>query len=414
MQNVTSRRSFVAAAATAAVAAAGIAGMGAEKAQAVQAGEVAAWDYEADVVVCGSGAGGSAAAVEAADNGAEVIVIEKKDWQGGQLRRCGGGVMAAGTAVQAKFGIEDDAEKMFEYWMAMGKGLCDEALVRDFCLNSAGIVSWIIDDLGGQPVDEWGISGDDPMGLEYTVFAGLNIGVSPEMMEELGFEPIARCHWFTQNPDDELIGDESMGLFPTAGGTGLYKTFADAMEARGVQVLLETALTRLVVADGSNEVVGIVAQQSGKDVFIKARKGVVVATGNFATNREMHFNYTLEDYTVNDYNGYGQDLESENDGSGWNACLALGAAPKFPGKLNMPYDHALEGDYAFMLGGLTIDQKAQAIDVYGEAIPRLFITSTLAGGVIGGAYPACGASIGRNLYFGRVAGREAAALDSLA
>ncbi|MEE8716313.1 MAG: FAD-dependent oxidoreductase [Coriobacteriales bacterium] len=412
MESSISRRGFVAGATAAAVAATGLALGG--RAEALQASDVAGWDYEADVVVCGSGAGGASAAVEAADNGAEVIVIEKKDWAGGQLRRCGGGVMAAGTQVQAKFGIEDDADSMFEYWKAMGQGLCDEELVRDYCDNSASIIDWIIDDLGGEPLDQWEISGDDPQGLEYTVFSGLNIGVDAEQMRELGFDPVARCHWFTQNPDDELIGDESKGLFPTAGGTGLYKTFADAMDARGVQVMLETALTRLVVADGTNEVVGVVAQQGESQVFIRARRGVVVATGNFATNRDMHLNYTLEDYTANDYEGFGQDLAEENDGSGFNACVALGAAPKFPGKLNKPLDHSLDGDYAFMLGGLTIDAQARAIDVFGEPIPRLYLSSALAGGVIGGAYPACGASVGRNLYFGRVAGREAASQEPLA
>lgn len=410
MQKIVDRRCFVASGAALGMAAI----TGVKTAQAVQTSAVTVWDYEADVVVCGSGAGGSAAAVEAADGGSSVIVLEKKSWQGGQLRRCGGGVMAAGTQVQAKFGIEDDAESMYNYWMAMGQGLCDEKLVRDFCDNSASIIDWIIDDLGGQPVDEWEISGDDPRGLEYTVFPGLNIGVDAAMMTELGFEPVARCHWFTKNPDDELLGKEELGLFPTGGGTGLYNTFADAMESRQVQVLLETTFTRLITSDDSHEVVGVVADQGGREVYIKAKRGVVVATGNFATNRSMHLNYTMEDYTANDYNGYGQDLEGENDGSGFNACLALGAAPKFVGKLNRPFDNSLKGDYAFMLGGLEINEKAQAIDVFGEIIPRLFITSTLAGGVIGDAYPACGASVSRNLYFGRVAGREAAALEARA
>jgi 3-oxo-5alpha-steroid 4-dehydrogenase len=372
---------------------------------------VAAWDYEYDVVVCGSGAGGAPAAIEAHDAGAEVVVIESMDWAGGQLRRCGGGVAGAGTKVQAALGVEDSADAMFEYWMAMGQGFCDEELVRDFCDNSGALVDWIIDDLGGQPVEEWEFS-DGADGLEYNTFAGLNVGVDREMMEELGFEAVPRCHWFTQNPDDEFIGNDDMGLFPTAGGTGLWKTFSNALDERGVQIMLETALVRLVTQPSTNEVVGVVAKQGDAEVYIKARKGVVVATGNFASNHEMRAVYTMDDYTENLWGAFGQDLPGENDGSGINACLAVGAQWMYPGKQNMPFDHSLDGDYAFMLSGLKIDRQARAIDVFGEPIPRLYLSSLAAGAVMGGAYPCCGASVGRNLYFGRVAGQQAAALDS--
>ena len=65
-----SRRTLVSAAA------AGTAALGAaftQQARALPASEVKAWDYEADVVVCGCGTGGSAAAVEAYDQGADVL-----------------------------------------------------------------------------------------------------------------------------------------------------------------------------------------------------------------------------------------------------------------------------------------------------------------------------------------------------
>ena len=115
------------------------------------ANEAMKWDLECDVVVCGCGTGGVAAAVSAAECGAEVIVIEKKDWCGGQLRRCGGGVAAAGSQVQKKLGIEDDADAFYNYWMAMQDNLCDADLVHDICNASAGIIDWLIDDLDRVP-----------------------------------------------------------------------------------------------------------------------------------------------------------------------------------------------------------------------------------------------------------------------
>ena len=52
------------------------------------------WDKEADVVVCGYGAAGAACAIEAAANGASVLIVEKAALPGGvdgPLWRCHNG-----------------------------------------------------------------------------------------------------------------------------------------------------------------------------------------------------------------------------------------------------------------------------------------------------------------------------------
>jgi ribulose 1,5-bisphosphate synthetase/thiazole synthase len=51
---------------------------------------VTAWDVEADVVVVGFGCAGACAAIEAADAGAEVLVLERAGGGGGTSvpRRC--------------------------------------------------------------------------------------------------------------------------------------------------------------------------------------------------------------------------------------------------------------------------------------------------------------------------------------
>ena len=401
-----SRRTLVSAAA------AGTAALGAaftQQARALPASEVKAWDYEADVVVCGCGTGGSAAAVEAYDQGADVLVIEKKDWLGGQMRRCGGGVCGAGTKVQKALGVEDDPESFYQYWLATTNGFCDPELVKAFCYNSAALVDWLIDDLGGQPVDQWAMNGGDD-GLTSDVGPGLNIGVDPELMKSYGAEPIARCHWFTENPDDEFISDDHpQQYFPTPGGTGLWKIFDNALAERGIEPLRETSLTRLVTKDGSNEVVGIVAEKDGGEVCIKARKGVVICTGNWASNHDMHYNFSMHEY-ADGGETCGPDLPGDNDGSGVKAALALGADLMYPATDSC----TAYGFMSYMCGGLKIDTDAQAIDVFGEKIPRLFVSSIAAGGLVAVDYPVCGASIGRCLYFGRVAGANAAALESWA
>ena len=46
------------------------------------------------------------------------------------MRRSGGGVAAAGSQVQAKFGIEDNADDMFDYWMGLSGDTNDPALMK--------------------------------------------------------------------------------------------------------------------------------------------------------------------------------------------------------------------------------------------------------------------------------------------
>ena len=144
-EGAVSRRSFVTGSALAAAAVA--CQVAVKNARAVEESEVENWDREADVVVCGAGTAGLPAAIAAHDAGAEVLVVEKKDWTGGQMRRCGGGVAAAGSQVQKALGVEDDPESFYEYWIATAKGLCVPELVKAYCEGSAGLIDWIIDDL---------------------------------------------------------------------------------------------------------------------------------------------------------------------------------------------------------------------------------------------------------------------------
>jgi flavin-dependent dehydrogenase len=51
------------------------------------------WDMEYDVIVVGWGAAGSAAAVTAHDQGAQVLILEKMPEGGGNTRVCGGNII---------------------------------------------------------------------------------------------------------------------------------------------------------------------------------------------------------------------------------------------------------------------------------------------------------------------------------
>ncbi|MCG8479638.1 MAG: FAD-dependent oxidoreductase, partial [Spirochaetales bacterium] len=99
----------------------------------------------ADVVIIGGGGAGLAAAVEAADAGASVIVVEKMPLVGGNTNYATGGMNAAGTEFQAALGIEDSEELYYEDTMAGGRQGNNPALVRVLAAQAGRSVAWLTD-----------------------------------------------------------------------------------------------------------------------------------------------------------------------------------------------------------------------------------------------------------------------------
>jgi len=60
---------------------------------------------ETDVAIVGSGASGVTAAIEAAEAGARVVVLEQEDFLGGAAAISGGGCCIAGSPLQKQNGL---------------------------------------------------------------------------------------------------------------------------------------------------------------------------------------------------------------------------------------------------------------------------------------------------------------------
>jgi 3-oxo-5alpha-steroid 4-dehydrogenase len=101
------------------------------------------WDREFDVVVVGFGGAGSAAALEARSEGADVVVIDRFAG-GGATARSGGVVYAGGGSIpQRQAGYADDAEQMFNYLRLEVRDAVDEAILRSFCEQSLAQLHWL-------------------------------------------------------------------------------------------------------------------------------------------------------------------------------------------------------------------------------------------------------------------------------
>ena len=290
MTEVT-RRSFVGAAmGTAALAPATASAFASEKettgrtALTVPVESVSAWDKEVDLVVAGSGTG-LTAAVCAVSKGCSVVVLEKNSWIGGSTLMSGGGGWFPNTRWSAEYG--DTREKALAYCTAIAQEQSTPEIIEAFVDRSDEIlgiveenteITWQAGTVFGDYHPEWE--------------GGMQYGRSTSPIKEEG----------------------------EAGAPYIYKMQA-AIEAAGNEILTDTPLTALVVRfqpNGVPEVLGVEATPDGGDpIYIKAKKGVLIATGGFEWDEELktHFLRGKTEFNV---------TPTSNTGDGLKMCMALG------------------------------------------------------------------------------------------
>jgi len=99
--------------------------------------------YHTDVLVVGAGIAGLSAALEAADNGADVIVIDMNSVGGGHAVKAGG-LALVGTQLQKDKGIEDSAELAAADLMAWGEDTDNETVRRYAEQSSTEVYEWLV------------------------------------------------------------------------------------------------------------------------------------------------------------------------------------------------------------------------------------------------------------------------------
>lgn len=214
----------------------------------------ATWDIETDVLVVGFGAAGSAAASAAHDAGADVLIIEKLPFPGGNTALCGGAVYASGTDIQKTLGFNDTPALMQEYQLLIKPGLNRPEFIKLISERSNEALEWIIANGAKIPAKE-GVPGITMGGFERNFDS-----VTPAM---------PRSHWVE------------------GGGKGLFQAFFNAVSKRKIKTSMSTAAERLIRDPATDRIVGVQATKNKKTIYIKANKGVVLATGGFSQNIDM-------------------------------------------------------------------------------------------------------------------------------
>lgn len=245
---------------------------------------------ETDVVVIGGGGAGLAAAVSAADNGAEVILVEKTAALGGNTVRAGGPYNAVDPERQADVDPTDEAsmEKVLELTNVEAKNdrhaeLMEE-LKTDLEAYEAGKKDYLFDSLALHKLQTYD-GGDYEGDLEF--------------IEKLVDESLPVSEWMADNGVEwtDNISTVAGGLWPrahtpvNAAGYDYIKASEDTAKELGVEILLNSPATELIVEDGA--VVGIKGESDGKDMEIRANV-VIIASGGFSANVDMRKEYVPE------------------------------------------------------------------------------------------------------------------------
>ncbi|ABR47548.1 flavocytochrome c [Alkaliphilus metalliredigens QYMF] len=230
-------------------------------------------DIQTDVVIIGSGGAGLAAAIEAHDAGKEVIVLEKMPMVGGNTLRATGGLNAAGTSVQAELGIEDSVEVHYEDTMTGGYDMNNPELVQIFTENASDAVEWLLE-LGGD------------------------------------FNDVGRLGGSTNNRSHRPSGGAAVG-------PELVRTLRAAVEARDIEIMIETTAIEILSEDG--KIGGVVAMNKDGQEFTVAASAVILATGGFGANSTMlvEWDSALE--------GFGTTNQPGATGDGITMAAAIGA-----------------------------------------------------------------------------------------
>lgn len=258
------RRQFLRTAAIAGAAAAGVGLLGCSSSG---GGDTTyKWDKEADVVIVGGGGTGLAAAIEAADAGASVLILEKAAKTGGTTSLSGGVIQASATPYQKEFTQyqDDTPEKHAQTWIVEGEGLVDEALVKDLANGMPGNIEWLTG-----------------LGLKFNAVYG-------------------HCH--VPYLDDAGVFADRIHVYEGGGGAlgGTVQTDAlrKAVDERGVTVELNTQVTKLI-RDPEKGVIGVEAKSGESTFLVKAKKGVVVATASVDRDNELAKAFNGQQYWDN-------------------------------------------------------------------------------------------------------------------
>ncbi len=218
---------------------------------------VSSYDEEFDVIVAGYGYAGGIAAIQAADEGAKVLLIEKTAVPGG-ISICSYGAVRCAR----------DKALAYDYLKATNAGRTPDAVVRALADGMAEMEDFVrklaaVNESTISTTEDYGKGANYPLpGTE--AFYHTNIDWVP-------------------NFDAKVVYPWAVGA---PGGARTFKVVDDNVAKRNIEIRFNTEAVRLICAK-ENEVGGLTVRDRNGLHRLKARKAVILATGGFEGSDEM-------------------------------------------------------------------------------------------------------------------------------
>lgn len=209
--------------------------------------EEIAWDHEADIIAIGGGAAGLSCGIEGTEQGLSVIVLESQNYVGGSSALCNGGIAMPNTPLQKEQGIKDSAELFFEDLNTMTQSDNNPEWLKMHCELAEGLWEWLTG-----------------MGLEFKA----------ESLLPTQGASVPREHHIVPTEVIDALQERAV--------------------ADGAEIMVKTTATELIQDAQTKRVIGVRAEDSsGKEINIKANKGVVLATNGYSRNYDMLNQYVF-------------------------------------------------------------------------------------------------------------------------
>ncbi len=292
------------------------------------------WNLDVDVVVIGSGAAGATAALAAHAGKAKVALLDKSSKFGGTTAVSGGVVWVPNNRHMPEVGIADSLDEAIAYVTRLADGRSDAAMIRRYLETAPQMIEFIE---GATPIAFKALqrypdyhpefAGGKPGGrsLDPGLYDTNKLG---PWKDKLRRSPVfgMTAMTVTEATDWGVFSKPSALPFSLLGkrfkqglvcyGGALSGGMLEALLARGIEPMLSTPVHELIIED--DRVAGVRATQDGKELLIRARKGVVLASGGFEWNAELAARFLGGPLTH-------PNSPPGNDGDGLRMAMTVGA-----------------------------------------------------------------------------------------
>ncbi len=279
-------------------------------------------NHTVDVLVVGSGAGAMTAALVAARAGLNTLIIEKANVYGGTSATSGGGLWITCNHLMPGVGIEDNPKDSLAYMTALTGNDVPADNVASFVKNGARMLQWVMENSHAQfiampeyadyyqhiPGARPGGRSIDPLPYDARELGDdfLHMNMPHRQVRVLGlmgysniegaillskspgwFKLLLRLSW--QYFSDIPWRFRSRRSRRLTMGNALVGRLRKSLLDLNVPIWLNCPADELLSENGA--VVGVRAKLNGKEQIIRAKRGVILASGGFEHNQALRERY---------------------------------------------------------------------------------------------------------------------------